>query len=161
MSSTKQPEEVVDTLAIVELRSEYAHAIDSCDWERWASLFCDDTVWHPEGRDPQTGPEEIYEFGSTVLDTEYAYTCHEAFMPAVSIEGDTATGDWYLRLTYADYDGVAGWKLGTYLDEYRKTAEGWKFAEVRAEIDFHTGETFSYDTVADEHYEKDLVSLRQ
>jgi ketosteroid isomerase-like protein len=157
MSSTVDAAELADRHAITDLRYQYSHTIDACDWERWGSLFTTDAVWNPDGRSPQVGPAEIREFGETVLAEEYVFTCHEAFMPSLDVDGDAAAGEWYLRFTYADRDGIAGTKFGRYRDEYRRTDEGWKFSYIRAEITAYTGSTFTYDEAYDDYYDVDLV----
>lgn len=160
MDETDRLLDLADRRDITNLRYSYSHAIDACEWERWGDLFCADGVWNPRGRSPQEGPDEIREFGETELDEEYLFTFHEALLPAITLDGDEATGEWYLRFTYADHDGVAGVKFGRYRDRYCRTEDGWKFAEVRAEITAHSGTTFGYDVVADDYYERDVVRFR-
>jgi len=159
MTVESQLQTLLDRAAIVELRHEYAHCIDRCEWDRWAELFCEDAHVTYEGRPDLKGRDEIREFGASVLNREYAFTYHEALLPVVLVDGDTATGEWYLRLYYAGCEGGAGLRLGRYSDEYRRTEEGWKFAAVSTEICAHTGSTFDYAVVPDGHYEKDLVEF--
>lgn len=51
--------------------------------------------------------------------------------PVIDVDGDTATGQWHVLVTGTLPDREAVWILGVYKDEYRRTAEGWKFKTLR------------------------------
>ncbi len=56
----------------------------------------------------------------------YETTAHVVSNPLIDVEGDEATGRWYLMLAYRTPDGEVGWKQTTYEDEYRKADGEWK-----------------------------------
>jgi hypothetical protein len=53
---------------------------------------------------------------------------------AVHLDGDTATGRTYVQEFGRSRDGESYLNYALYHDRYRRTADGWKFAERRYEI---------------------------
>lgn len=150
MDLETQVRKLADTRAIYELRYRYCHLVDAQAYRDWADLFADDGTFTSEvpGRDVYRGPDEIYEFATTVLDNPdareggYEYSTHIAVNPLVEVDSEAGrgTGHWYFHLTYALADGVTGWKLGEYDETYRRADGEWAFGSV--EVSFNAGETF-------------------
>ena len=147
-------------VAIRELRHRYSRHVDDCAWDAWAELFTEDAVCDYEGRPPLDGRRAIREFGRSVLDREYRFTMHVPLLPVIDIEGDTATGRWYLVLWYGRSDGDAGWRLGRYHDEYRRVDGTWKFAGVGTIMHAHSGDSFALEMTDDQHYGKEMATYR-
>lgn len=65
-------------------------------------------------------------------------TLHQVHHPEIVVDGDTATGTWYLqdRVIVAEFDfALEG--AGIYADRYVRTGQGWRFA--------HTGYRRTYE----------------
>lgn len=162
MVGDKSMRELAARVEICELRYRYSRHVDDCQWDDWVQLFASDASCDYEGRPPLEGHEEIHEFGASVLDEEYWFTMHIPLLPVidVNVKDGTATGSWYLVLWYARPDDGAGWRLGRYYDKYRCVDGEWKFANVETIMDAHSGDSFDVEMLADDHYEKDIVTYR-
>ena len=80
------------------------------------------------------------------------FAVHGISNPLIEIDGDRATGRWYLHQPMA-LRGDAGshWLIAQYHDDYVRTAEGWKFAHVRVVTRAFTpyGQGFTEPLIAD------------
>lgn len=114
-----------DREAIRRLKHEYCYLIDDGDYEEWVDLFTDDGQFSL-GETTFAGHDELYEFATERFDSVYETTAHVVSNPLIDVEGDEATGRWYLMLAYRTPDGEVGWKQTTYEDEYRKVDGEWK-----------------------------------
>lgn len=133
---------------IKELKYEYARLIDEREWEPWVDLFTDDAVCKYEGWGEFQGIENVREFATDVLDPYFEYTAHLMQQPVIDVDGDTATGTWYVEIYYACPDGTAGWRQGRYDDEYRLDGGQWRISRLSHE--FHAlarlaGERIDHD----------------
>lgn len=124
---------------IRQLRAAYAHYLDRGDWGAWADLFAPDAVVEFGSYRTLEGRDEIREFGETVVDDLFEYSMHTAQMPLIEVDGDSATGLWYLFAYYQLSDGDPGSIYGTYEDEYRRVDGDWKFAYVSNQVLADTG----------------------
>lgn len=128
-----------DLEAIKQLKARYALACDAgYDAEALAAMFTVDAVWDggPLGRNE--GREAIRRFfqGSS---HRISFAVHNIVSPVIEIDGDTATGIWYLLQTCTYIDGnQAVWGAATYHDRYFREDGAWKFRHVRLESHFWT-----------------------
>ena len=97
-----------------------------------ADLFSDDATW--DGR-PSTGFAEgraqIIELFKTF--GAVPFIVHYVTNPIIDVDGDTATGHWHALVTMTVPGDQALWSLGLYIDEFVRTATGWKFQSLRFE----------------------------
>ena len=137
--------EAEDYRQIVELKSTYC---DRCDrtgpgpadaaWgaDGVAELFVEDGLWEAEALD-------VRAVGREAIRASFAARRHTAFVsshnvtnPIIRIDGDTARGQWngifYSRSATGTQIG-----FGTYHETYVRTADGWRFRQLRLTI---TGE---------------------
>jgi ketosteroid isomerase-like protein len=121
--------------AIRELKYEYTRLVDEQQWDEWADLFTEDAVCEYEGWGELQGRDEVREFADEVLDPYFEYTAHLMQQPVVDVDGETATGQWYVEIYYACPDGTAGWRQGRYSDAYRLVDDDWKISQI--EHEFH------------------------
>lgn len=128
--------EALDRLDIYELRGRYSRAIDYDNYSDATEIFTDDAVVEYPDTTLQGG-EEIATFWRA--DPEYEYSQHTVQMPSIRIDGETATGDWYLLVFYVAPDGTEGAIMGRYTDEYRRVDGEWKIEKIEAEIGHDTG----------------------
>lgn len=118
-----------DERAIERLKHEYCFAIDDGRYEEWASLFTDDGRFVRGSGDTFEGYDELHEFASEQFDPLFETVTHVVTNPVVNVDGDEATGRWYLLFVYETEDGAVGWTQARYEDEYRRVDGEWRIAE--------------------------------
>jgi len=141
MAETGPPREIQEHLEIRELRSRYAHSIDhgaaTGEWDDFMSLYTEDAVLeYPQAT--ITGHDEIRAFCDEIEEM-YEFSMHTVQMPAIDIDGDEATGAWYMLVAYTATDSSEGLVMGEYEDEYRREDGEWKFSRIKAIISKDTG----------------------
>jgi uncharacterized protein (TIGR02246 family) len=119
----------VDRVEIEALRGEFTDAGMTRDYDRFASLFTEDGAW----RMPHIGVEFVTreEIRAAVerlrgLWEFFVQTVHPG---TIRIEGDTAAGRAYVAEFGRMRDGRSHANHALYHDRYRRTSDGWKFAE--------------------------------
>lgn len=120
-----------DVNAIQRLKHEYCFAIDGGDYEEWASMFTEDGTFIRDNGDTFEGHDELFGFASEGFDAAFEHSAHVVTNPVIDVDGDEASGKWYLLLFYENAEGNAGWTQAQYDDEYRKVDGEWKIAESR------------------------------
>lgn len=115
-----------DELALNKLMARYVDAANRRDGAAWSSTWAEDGRWLLMGMEI-TGRENILGLWQQVLEGfEFAI-----LMPAsghFDIDGDTATGHWYLQEFTRDLQGEALAALSRYNDSYVKVNGQWLFA---------------------------------
>lgn len=119
-----------ERLAIRRLKHEYCHAVDGGNYETWVALFTEDGTFERAGADPIEGREALYGMIADEFDEAFEYTAHVVTNPVVDVDGDAATGRWYVTLFYEESDGTVGWNQGVYEDTYRRVDGQWLHADV-------------------------------
>ena len=120
---------VADRVEIEALRGEFTDAVMMRDRARLASLFTHDGVLRmPNIPVEQTGPEEI-RAGGERLQAQWEFFVQNTHPGLIQLDGDTATGRAYLFELARTRDGRQGLNYAIYHDRYRRTPDGWKFAE--------------------------------
>lgn len=125
--------EVNDKLAIIELITTYAGAIDTKDWHLYKSLFTSDAVIDYTSSGGIRGtPDEALGFLTKAL-VPFTMTQHLVTNHRIQVDGDRATcrSDFYNPMGRPDGKGglVMFFVGGAYTDALRRTAEGWRFTE--------------------------------
>lgn len=130
-----------DLEAIRQLKYAYFRLLDLKQFDELGLLLTEDaTSAYDGGNLAQRGRREIVAFLSGALGDPGVVTMHTGHHPELAVDGDHATGRWYLedRVTIPAADLViAGTAL--YDDRYRRTEDGWRIA--------HTG----YERIFEEH----------
>lgn len=120
---------IADRVEIEALRAEFADAVMRHDYDRLASLFTDDgAVRMPHVNAEAVGQDELRSGVERLQDSweVFVQTTHPGI---IRLEGDTASGRAYLSELMRGHDGTSFRNYGVYHDRYRRTPEGWKFAE--------------------------------
>jgi len=118
-----------DRVEIEALRGEFTDAVMMRDRPRLASLFTVDGVLRmPNIPVEQVGREEIL-VGGERLQSQWDFFVQTTHPGTIVLDGDTATGRAYLQELARTLDGRQGLNYAVYHDRYRRTVEGWKFAE--------------------------------
>ena len=125
---------LADIEELKQLKARYAAACDnSYDADAIAELFTEDAVWdggmmgYAETRE---GIRAFFENAPNVVE----FAVHGLSNPIIEIDGDRATGQWYLHqpMTLKGADACF-WFCAVYHDEYVRAADGWKFQHVKVE----------------------------
>lgn len=118
-----------DVRAIERLKHEYCYAIDDGRYGDWADLFAADGTFVMDDGTAYEGREELRAFGEDVFDDVYAESAHTVTNGLVDVDGDTATGRWYLALYHETADGESAVQQAVYHDEFERVDGEWRIAE--------------------------------
>jgi ketosteroid isomerase-like protein len=120
-----------DARAIERLIIDYAAHNDAGDWDAVAALYV------PEGRMSRpTAPDDFIEGPVAILaafkSRPARTTRHICANIRVDVDGDRATATSQILL----FTGHEAPKVGSYADQFTRTANGWRFVERRGSLDF-------------------------
>jgi ketosteroid isomerase-like protein len=120
---------IADRVEIEALRGEAADAAMMRDYDRAAALFTHDAVV----RIPHIGAEAVsreeIRAGSERLQSLLDYFVQTTHPGMIQLDGDTASGRAYICELIRFRDGRSELNYAIYHDRYRRTGDGWKFAE--------------------------------
>ena len=139
----KTLEERIRTLEDIErikqLKARYAAACDdNYDAEAIAALFTIDGVWDGGPMGKAEGREAIAKFFSRVSEF-FPFAIHNVMNPIIDVDGDHATGQWYLIQPATMAKGnQAVWLAGSYNDRYVRVGEDWMFQHLAVTVRFLT-----------------------
>ena len=130
---------VEDIEAIKQLKYRYADACDrGYDVDTLADLFTADAIWDGGIFGRYEGREAIREFFSGVSD-DIPFAVHYMMNPIISVDGDEASGEWYLFQTCTFAEGnmpILG--AARYKEQYRRVDGKWKFRRLNLISTFWT-----------------------
>ncbi|MFF7474472.1 LUD domain-containing protein [Streptomyces sp. NPDC008092] len=122
-------QEIADRVEIEALRGEFTDAAMMRDRARLAALFTPDGVLRmPDIPVEFVGREEI-RTGGERLQAQWDFFVQNSHPGTIRLDGDTAAGRTYIQEIARVLDGRSGLNFAVYHDSYRRTPEGWKFAE--------------------------------
>jgi hypothetical protein len=131
---------VDDITAISQLKYRYLRALDTKQWDDFEACFAPDATGDYNGLvfDDRAA---LVAYMRTNLG-EGMLTLHQAHHPVITVDGDSATGSWYLQ----DKVIVESFRFmlegaAFYDDRYVRTAEGWRIA--------HTGYRRTFEMTYD------------
>ncbi len=61
------------------------------------------------------------------------FIIHNVMNPLIEIDGDQARGEWHAMIATTAAEGQAFWTFGRYLNEYRRTPDGWRYTRMALE----------------------------
>jgi ketosteroid isomerase-like protein len=126
---------ITDRVEIEALRGEFTDAAMMREYDRFASLFTQDGVWRmPYVGVEFTGREEIRAGIERAQEHLWEYFVQNTHAGSIELDGDTATGRAYVSEFGRMRDDRSQLHYALYHDRYRRTLEGWKFAERVYEI---------------------------
>ncbi len=131
------PQEAADIIEICQLRSAYAWHYDTGELEGLVGLFTDDAVCDFGPYGVWDGIEAIRGgYRENLADPDDLFpTVHVSTNPLVKVDGDTATGRWFLLdhiLNLGDKDPLR--LIGVYNHKFRRVDGDWKICWTK--IDF-------------------------
>ncbi|MEV6837192.1 nuclear transport factor 2 family protein [Streptomyces sp. NPDC051133] len=125
---------IADRVEIEALRGEFTDAVMMRDYDRVASLFTVDGVWRmPDIPAEMFGRDQIRVWGRRVPDF-VEFLVQNTHPGVIRFDGDTASGRAYMSEVGRGRDGRSGVNYAIYHDRYRRTPDGWRFAERVYEI---------------------------
>ena len=126
-----------DELALKNLMAKYVDAVNRRDEAAWSSTWDESASWNLLGS-PVTGRDNIVALWQQMMaGFEFAL-----MMPSSSlfeIEGDRASGHWYLQEYTRDLEGNAATVLSRYLDTYCKRDGQWLYSSRSYSFIYHGG----------------------
>jgi len=120
-----------DRLAITDLMTRYATAIDSRNWALLESCFTPDAEVHYPGAAPLHGPTAVARFCEEAL-RPYRATQHLLGNYTVEVSGDVAATSVSLQATHVTPRSEGGGIFvlgGTYRDRVVRSDGQWRIAE--------------------------------
>lgn len=121
-----------DELAIRDLAARYIDAVNRRDAEAWGATWSEQGVWEILGNRVE-GREPIVAFWNGAM-AGFSFTFMMLGSGTLAIEGDRASGRWYLTEHLVGVDGSASMVCGVYEDRYVREQGEWRFAERRYAI---------------------------
>jgi len=124
-----------DIESIKQLKARYcAFCDESYNAQGIASLFTEDGVWDGGNLGKAEGHDAIVKFFERAP-SAFSFAIHNVMNPIIEIDGDRATGRWYLLqpLTRRSRKGdeSAMWLAGRYEDQYVRIGREWKFKQLK------------------------------
>ena len=116
---------IEDDLQLRNLMARYTDAVMRRDVEAWTATWAEDATWNLLGN-PVTGRDNIVGLWQTMMQGfEFA-----ALMPSSSlfeVDGDSASGHWYLHEYTRTVEGETATILSRYLDTYVRQDGQWLY----------------------------------
>jgi SnoaL-like domain len=134
MSSRDQGAWLADVTAIEKIKYRYLRGLDTKHWDDFTNTLTEDVVGHygsSMGEEHHfTNRTDLVEYMRSSLPSN-VITEHRVTHPEIEVNGDEATGIWYLqdKVIVAEFDFMLI-GAGFYHDRYRRTADGWRISEV-------------------------------
>ena len=128
-----------DTLEeLRQLKYRYLRCLDLKLWDEFAETLTDDVTTDYGAHLSFSGKQAVVDYMSSALGPEII-TVHQVHHPEITVDGDSATGTWYLedKVIITQYRMLLT-GAAFYTDRYRREADGvWRIA--------HTGYIRSYE----------------
>ncbi len=128
---------LADEREIGRLVLNYARGADTRDGDLFASVFVEDGVLELDGRET-AGRHRLGKIPGLL--NAYAKTYHMVHNTYITVDGDTATGEIYSashHLRPIEHTAMSDRVMYiTYRDSYVRTAEGWRIARRKVEVEF-------------------------
>jgi ketosteroid isomerase-like protein len=126
---------IADRVEIEALRGEFTDAGMMRDYDRFASLFTPDAVWRIPAVDVVFEGREQIRAGIERLEEDlWDYLLQSTHPGSIELDGDTASGRAYVLSFGRMRDDSSHLNYSVYHDRYRRTPDGWKFAERADEV---------------------------
>ena len=124
-----------DIEAIKQLKARYSHICDDDhNPDKIASVFAEDGIWESPDFGQARGHEEIKKLFAGFREM-FTFSQHNMMNPVIEIEGNRATGIWYIMGPWTLREGEKeNWMALRYDDDYVKVGGEWKYQHLRVEL---------------------------
>ncbi len=116
-----------DDLEIRNLVSRYADAVCRRDADQWIGTWAEGCHWDLGGGRVTEGRAATLGLWTTSM-ARYPFVAQLVLNGIVHVDGDAATGRWYILELNHLADGTGVLHAGNYDDRYVRTPDGWRFA---------------------------------
>jgi ketosteroid isomerase-like protein len=126
---------IEDIEAIKQLKALYCEICDDMhNPDRIASVFADDAIWESADFGKAQGHDAIRKLFSD-FQKMFSFSQHNIMNPRISVDGNHATGIWYIMgpWTYAE-NNEEKWLALRYDDDYVKVNGEWKYKHLRVAL---------------------------
>jgi ketosteroid isomerase-like protein len=124
-----------DIEAIKYLKAEYCDICDDLhNPDRIASVFAEDAIWESPDFGQARGHDEIRQLFQGFRDL-FSFSQHNIMNPRIDVNGDHATGIWYIMGPWTHTENKAEkWMTLRYDDDYLKIDGQWKYQHLRVAL---------------------------
>ena len=137
--------DLIEKLAAVEeirkVRYRYCFLLDERDWEGMSALFTEDAIGDYGHLGTVHGREGIRKLFEESVSKLVLFSAHFMQNPVIEVDGDTATGQWYIFSPGTVEEDRAVFALVKAYDTYRRVEGVWKIETLKYDWKFFT----SYD----------------
>ncbi len=124
---------LADRIAVEDLLTRYATAVDRRDWDRYRSVFTDDAEIDYTSAGGIAGTlDEIIEFLTTTMDM-FEMTQHLISNIDLVVDGDSATVTAMFNNPMRLPEGETWFTGGWYHHDLVRTSDGWRSRRLREE----------------------------
>jgi hypothetical protein len=116
----------LDELAIRDLVARYIDAVNRYHSDDWAATWSESATWNLMGMEV-SGRDAIVELWTTAM-AGFEFAIMMLNSGTVSVDGESASGRWYLTEHLKPVEGDTNITLGVYDDEYRREDGAWLFS---------------------------------
>jgi ketosteroid isomerase-like protein len=131
-------QKLLDKDAIRELWYNSCYLVDEGDVDDLMESFAGDAMMDAGAFGSAEGRDGIREMLNSLLSEGLLFTRHMVHNPVIRIDGEHATGKWYLDCPSITGDGKAIWTQGVYKHEYRRLNGKWKISKFTFEAAYAT-----------------------
>ena len=124
-----------DIESIKQLKARYCEICDDMhNPDTIASVFTEDAIWESADFGKAEGHKAIRELFRS-FQKMFSFSQHNIMNPVIEVNGDRATGIWYIMgpWTYAENNDKK-WLALRYDDDYVKTDGEWKYKHLRVAL---------------------------
>lgn len=127
-----------DIEEIKQLKYNYCYTADGGDVEGWLAGFTEDAA-ADFGFARYEGKRELRQFIGERFPSDCAFAKHQVMNPVIKVNGDKATGKWYVLCpgTFKPTN-EAIWIGATYEEKYVRQRGKWKCRSMVVKFDFMT-----------------------
>lgn len=121
-----------DIEAIKQLKARYSHVCDDDhNPDTITALFAEDGIWESPDFGQAKGHKEIKELFEGFKEM-FTFSQHNMMNPVIEIDGNRATGIWYIMGPWTLREGnKENWMALRYDDDYIKIEGDWKYQHLR------------------------------
>ncbi|SDQ34435.1 nuclear transport factor 2 family protein [Natronobacterium texcoconense] len=142
-TTSRDVQALVEKDAINELMARVYYLVDDGEVGEAIDRFAtEDVTFDAEPLGSAEGRDAWKEWAETAYSENMPFRRHMLHNQVIEVDGDTATGKWYLDCPSVTGDGEAVWTQGTYEHEFRRVGGEWKIS------------AFSFDFTYAAPYEK-------
>lgn len=132
----KRLRELEDLEEIKKLHRQYIFWVNSRNWDDIVNSFTEDGWVHIQGRELHQGKKQLKKLFSVDIakTNDETHGCHFVMQPVISVDGDKATGHWFMCIVFAistPNGPTLAWRQGRHDCEYVKVNGTWKFKSVK------------------------------